>query len=206
MDIFSESTIRLSRVRLNDAAKLLSRAFWGDPFCAYLFPEEETRSVLSQKFYLLNLQHIMMVGEVHTTSSFKGIAAWRIFGAGSMKKVELESDPRSKLSTIMGEFAYARLMAANKMLNESHKRIMSMPHCYLLFLGVEPGHQGKGYGSILIDPLLKYADDKCLPCYLETMREENLLFYDKCGFRVVQAKELTDEGPFAWFLMRKPVK
>lgn len=206
MDVFTELPIRLSRVRLNDAAKLLSRAFWGDPFCAYLFPEEEKRSTLSQKFYLLNLQHIMMVGEVYTTSSFKGIAAWRFFGDDAGKKIEPKSDPRSKLAIAMGEVAFARLIAANKMLNESHKRIMPMSHCYLLFLGVEPGQQGKGYGSILISPILKYADDKCLPCYLETMREENLLFYDKHGFRVVQAKALTDDGPFAWFLVREPLK
>jgi GNAT superfamily N-acetyltransferase len=206
MDIFDEVAIKLTRPRELDAAKLLGRAFWGDPFAEYLFPDETERTVLEEKFYQLNLRHAMMGGEVYTTSSFKGIAAWRFFDDEKGKKVEQAADPRTRLQDAMGEEAFQRLLKANSMLNESHKRIMPVPHCYLAFLGVEPGQQGKGYGGILIDPVLKYADGKGLPCYLETMKEVNLLFYDKHGFKIVQAKQLPDDGPFTWYLLRKPVK
>jgi GNAT superfamily N-acetyltransferase len=206
MDVFDEAAIRLTRPRTMDAAKLLGRAFWGDPFSEYLFPDVSERTVLEEKFYLLNIQHAMIGGEVYTTSSFKGVAAWRFFGDEKSKKVEAVVDPRKGLAKAMGDGPFQRLMKANGALNESHKRIMPVPHCYLLFLGVEPGQQGKGYGGILIDPILRYADEKGLPCYLETMKEVNLLFYDKHGFKIVQAKQLPDDGPFTWFLLRKPVK
>ena len=205
MDIFDEVAIKLSRLRELDAAKLLGRAFWNDPFSAYLFPDETERTILEEKFYQLNLRHALMGGEVYTTSSFKGIAAWRFFDDERGRKVEQVADPRNRLPDVMGDEAFQRLLKANSMLNESHKRIMPVPHCYLLFLGVEPGWQGKGYGGLLIDPVLKYADKKGLPCYLETMQEVNLLFYDKHGFKVVQAKQLPDDGPFTWYLLRKPV-
>jgi len=206
MDIFEEDAIRLTRPRVMDAAKLLGRAFWSDPFSEYLFPEEAERKILEERFYLLNIQHAMTGGEVYTTSSFKGIAAWHFFGDEKRKKVEGAYDPRSRLEQVVGEEPFQRLVKASSALNESHKRIMPLPHCYLLFLGVEPGQQGKGYGGILIDPVLKYADEKGLPCYLETMKEVNLLFYDKYGFNVVQAKQLPDDGPFTWHLLRKPLK
>lgn len=206
MDVFNEAAIRLTAPRVEDAAKLLARAFWGDPCSEYLFPDECERMVMEEKFYLRNLEHAMISGEVYTTSSFKGVAAWRFFGDDGRRKVEGVLDPRNRLPGELGEAAYQRLIKVSSALHESHRRIMTDPHCYLLFLGVEPGHQGKGYGAMLIEPVLKYADEHGLACYLETNKEVNLLFYDKHGFKLVQAKEPCDNGPFTWFLVRKPVR
>lgn len=206
MEIYDEAAIRLTRPRLTDAAKLLGRALWGDPFYEYIFPDQVQRTVLAEKYFLLNIQHTMICGEVYTTSSFKGIASWRFIGDDKRRKVEGAADPLKRLSRAIGDDSFQWLMKANNALDESHGRIMTVPHCYLLFQGVEPGQQGKGYGGTLIDPVLKYADEKGLPCYMEIMRESSLLFYDKQGFKIVQAKQLPDEGPFTWYLVRKPAE
>ena len=196
----------MSRPRLQDAARLLGRAFWSDPWEAYLFPDESERTVLEEKYFLLTLRYSMMCGEVYTTSSLKGVAAWHFYGDKRGRLVDGESDPRRKLQVTIGDAPFQRMIQAVTSLIESHKRIMPMPHCYLQFLGVEPGQQGKGYGGQLIAPILKYADEKGLPCYLETMKEVNMLFYDKYGFKLVQAKQLPNEGPFTWHLVRQPIK
>ena len=73
---------------------------------------------------------------------------------------------------------------------------------YLLFLGVEPGQRGQGIGSLLIKPVLKRADEENLPCYLETMKEVNLAFYGKHGFRVADEKQIPNGGPHIWALLR----
>jgi GNAT superfamily N-acetyltransferase len=206
MEIFDEAVIRLTRLRLHDAARLLGRAFWGDPFIEYLFPDETDRTILEEKYYLLNIQHAMMEGEVSTTSSFRGIIAWCHIDDVEAKIIEGAADPLNRLKKAIGEGPFQRLMRAQSTLKESHRRIMTVPHCYVILQGVDPGQQGKGLGALLLDPILKYADGKGLPCYLETMRESNLLFYDKHGFKIVQAKQLNDDGPFTWHLLRKSTK
>lgn len=206
MDIKDEAVLRLTRPRLLDAARLLGRAFWSDPWEAYLFPDESERTIMEEKFFNIVLRYSMMCGEVYTTSSFKGVIAWHFYGDKRGRAVDGEADPRRRLRATIGDGPFERLMSAVPPLIESQKCIMPEPHCYLQFLGVEPGQQGKGYGGQLITPVLKYADERGLPCYLETMREENILFYDKHGFKLAQARQLPNEGPFTWHLVRKPMK
>lgn len=205
MEISDETIIKLSRLRLPDASKLLCRAFWSDPFIEYLFPDESERTTLTEKFYLLVIKRKLLTCEVNMTSPLTGIAAWRLYGAERIEYDENSSDSMRRMPYLVGEIPFLRLVATVRSLEEEHRRIMYMPHCYLNLLAVEPGQQGKGYGSLLISPILKQADEKVLPCYLATMRESNLLFYDKHGFKLIQAKQLLDEGPFTWFMLRKPV-
>jgi ribosomal protein S18 acetylase RimI-like enzyme len=79
------------------------------------------------------------------------------------------------------------------------------PHWYLATLGTDPGHQGCGVGSSLIDPVLRRADASALPAYLESSKEENIPFYQRHGFRVTQ--ELTvPGGPTLWSMQRDPAR
>ncbi len=50
---------------------------------------------------------------------------------------------------------------------------------------MKPARQGFGIGGMLIQPVLALADIDRLPCYLETMNEKNVLFYEKYGFKVM---------------------
>lgn len=206
METSDEAVIKLSRLRLPDAAKLLCRAFWSDPFIEYLFPDESERTILAEKYFLLNIRRKLMTCEVGVTSSLKGIVACHSYRGEKIKDEESASDPLRRMPYMIGDAPYERLVTAGKALEEERRRIMYMPHCYLYLLAVEPGQQGKGYGSLLIRPILEQADEKRLPCYLVTMRESNLLFYDKHGFKLIQAKQLPNEGPFTWSMLRKSVQ
>ena len=55
-------------------------------------------------------------------------------------------------------------------------------HWYLATLGVDPPHQGKGYGGRLLDAVLPRADEGGMPTYLETDKERNLAFYARHRF------------------------
>ncbi len=92
--------------------------------------------------------------------------------------------PRNRLPELMGAGPFERLMVITECIYAMHRSLVKGRHCYLLFLGVEPGQQQQGIGSLLIKPVLKRADEEGLPCYLETMKEVNLAFYGKHGFRV----------------------
>lgn len=49
------------------------------------------------------------------------------------------------------------------------------------------------------------ADADGLPCYLETMKERNVVFYEKHGFQVVVGDDLPKGGPHFW-TMKRPAK
>ena len=69
------------------------------------------------------------------------------------------------------------------------------PHWYLLLLGVDPAGQRQGAGSALLEAWLKQVDCDGARAYLETDRRENLDFYRRAGFEVLEAHEIL-ETPF----------
>ena len=202
MSLHSEKVVELPASRIKEAAVLLSEVFFDDPMAVFLFPDSGERRNLQPSFYELNIEHAAVGGELYTTSSFKGIAIWRFPGDGTRQKVDAGKDPRNSLPDLMGAGPFERLMVIVESTYAMHKDLVKGRHCYLLFLGVEPGQQQRGIGSLLIKPVLKRADEENLPCYLETMKEVNLAFYGKHGFRVADEKQIPNGGPHIWALLR----
>ena len=66
------------------------------------------------------------------------------------------------------------------------------PHWYLATLGVEPGFQGGGRGSALLECWLEAVAADALPAWLETDREANLGFYRRVGFEVALEVSVLD--------------
>jgi ribosomal protein S18 acetylase RimI-like enzyme len=204
MNLPDEKVVVLPTSKINEAAVLLSKVFWDDPMTRFLYPDTAERKDLQPSFYVLNMEHAAIGGELYTTSSFKGIAVWRFPGDDTRRKVDSDKDPRNGLPEAMGAGPFERLMIITECIYAMHKSLVKEKHCYLLFLGVKPGQQQNGIGSLLIKPVLERADEEGLPCYLETMKEVNLAFYRKHGFLVADEKQVAGGGPHIWALLRSP--
>lgn len=77
------------------------------------------------------------------------------------------------------------------------------PHWYLGLIGVDPAFQGKGLGTALISYRLQQCDESHMPAYLETQKPENVPYYERFGFRVLE--EIRHEGcPSLWIMWRDP--
>jgi GNAT superfamily N-acetyltransferase len=59
------------------------------------------------------------------------------------------------------------------------------PHWYLPLIGVDPFHQGKGYGTALMQHALVPCDQDHLPAYLESSNPKNIPLYERHGFAVL---------------------
>lgn len=57
------------------------------------------------------------------------------------------------------------------------------PHWYLPLIGVDPAHQGKGYGDVLMRHALARCDRDRLPAYLESTNPRNVSLYLRHGFK-----------------------
>ncbi|MHA1219819.1 MAG: GNAT family N-acetyltransferase [Candidatus Heimdallarchaeaceae archaeon] len=83
-----------------------------------------------------------------------------------------------------------------------HKTLVNEPHWYLASIGVDPGHQGKGYGSKLIKTMLKRAENEDFPVFLETNFGENVPLYEHLGFEVIDERTVPDTDITNWAMLK----
>lgn len=77
-------------------------------------------------------------------------------------------------------------------------------HSYLVAIGVDPIHQGRGIGGDLMAPILKRSDRLNIGTYLETCNADSLFFYERFGFEVRREIKLPGNLPVLWTLWREP--
>ncbi len=81
---------------------------------------------------------------------------------------------------------------------------MTVPHWYLMALGVDPAHQGEGFGSALVRAGTRRADRDQVPIYLETETGLNVAFYGRLGFVVIDELDLAELGLRFALMLRPP--
>jgi ribosomal protein S18 acetylase RimI-like enzyme len=77
------------------------------------------------------------------------------------------------------------------------------PHWYLPLIGVDPFHQGKGYGSALMQHALVPCDRDHTPAYLESSNPKNIPLYERHGFEVLGTIQVGTSPPI-FPMLRKP--
>jgi GNAT superfamily N-acetyltransferase len=180
-------------------ALALTRAFEDDPVTQWVYASEPKRPRWSERFFAWQIKRLLPQDVSWTTDDGLGGAAlwalpdrWRETGRETLSLLRL---------TLPG--VLPRLPRVLRGLGQVEVRHPAERHLYLAVLGVEPDRQGQGVGSALIRPGLDLCDRELLPAYLETGKEENLAFYGRHGFRVVDRIDLP-KGPPVWFLWREP--
>lgn len=75
-------------------------------------------------------------------------------------------------------------------------------HWHVGPVGVEPALQGNGVGGALLRHFVARMDDEGEIAWLETDKPENVVFYRRHGFDVVEEAEA--HGLVTWFMRRAP--
>jgi ribosomal protein S18 acetylase RimI-like enzyme len=198
-------TIWLTRHEIRPASEVLARAFYEDPQSVYFYPDLAERSKRLRYAFEFTVRYGVLYGEVHATSeNLEGIAVW-VRSEAAEKTLPRLIRCRG-LSTIVkvGWDVYRRQQPIEEYIDMMHKRCAPFRHWYLDPLGVEPRHQGKGYGSRLMREMMKRVDGEGLPIYLYTTREPNVRMYERYGFNVVGEGELPGTGIPHWSMVREP--
>jgi len=196
--------VALRREQINDAGRVLGRAFHTNPGFVWALPDESARPRKLTWFMEMGTKAGDKYGEVYTTpGDVEGAAVWlppgkTTLGIGQLLTVGFLAAP---LKWGIGPFM--KFMGVINRFEHLHKEAMPGDHWYLFLLGVDPPRQGQGVGSALIQPVLRKADASGLPCYLETDKPEDVTFYEKHGFAVV-VKEQFPNGPSFWTMQRPP--
>lgn len=96
-----------------------------------------------------------------------------------------------------------RLDAAIAAEQGSHPR-PATNHLFLETMGTVPSHWRQGAGTAVLAPGLEVADQRGIWCALETSTEENVEFYRRSRFEVVDHRTVADGGPDVWAMQRPP--
>jgi len=86
--------------------------------------------------------------------------------------------------------------------SEWARRDPPSPHWHLGPVAVEPPFQGKGIGGAMLSAYCVCMDQKQTLAYLETDKRENVGFYQRFGFRVIEEGQVL--GVPTWFMSRAP--
>ena len=193
---------RLTESQYPQVGALYGRAFYDDPLYKYIFPDDSTRE--SQVAWELGLtaRYGLRFGEGYATPNVEGCAIWLPPGQTDFTEERMAQVGITNPAAHLGTESGARFQ---KFVDESeyyHRQVAPGPHWYLVILGVEPAHQGRGLGRALLAPMLARAEAGRYPVYLETAHESNLDFYAKFGFSVKAEAPLSGGGAYLWYLVR----
>lgn len=198
------SSLEQAAVRLAGPADVppltasLVAAFADDPIVTWSFPHPARRPRGASRFFSLALKHHVPQDVTWTAQRGEGGALWALPGRWH----------RSTIDTLRLCLGCAPSIGRRSPrvawgLSGVERRHPTAPHLYLAVLGVHPSAQGRGLGSALLAPGLALCDEERLPAYLETGKEENLRFYARHGFRVIDELRLP-AGPRVWRMWREP--
>ena len=181
-----ESLFRIDLSLVEPASMTCARAFADDPLTAYLIADENKRVNLHYTFEVPLRISAMGGAEAYATSpEFEGIAIWMPSGTKQPLSMMLQAgNPRLPLRC--GWRYFLRDAAMLRQCEKLRRKYAPPRHLYLGLLAVAPEHQGKGYASALLKPMLKKLDEEKMACYLETQNLKNVAMYRHFGFTQVQ--------------------
>ncbi|HVU01693.1 MAG TPA: GNAT family N-acetyltransferase [Polyangiaceae bacterium] len=194
----------LDPANLSDTAWVLARAFRDNPGMLALLPGATEEVRLRKLGPCMDgfTRSVVRYGTVEVVKDGgQVVAAALSFPPGRFPPPFWATVIQSKGPILAGPRAALRSARLDQ---EMRKRHPHYPHHYLWILGVEPGRQGQGLGSVLLRSLSAKADADGVPCYLETDKPTSVKIYQRHGYEVVAEDELPPVALKLWF-MNRPV-
>lgn len=197
-----ENLIPVDKKLVKPAAITVARAFKDDPETIYLIPDEKKRENL--RYALEFFISIARFGqeEAYTTSlECEGVALWSHSDHKMPFWAAFTANPFPSLRC--GWRFISRQVEANHVAVDIKKKYAPARHIYLSLLAVDPSHQGKGFASALLKPMLKRLDENSMPAYLETQNMKNVKMYEHFGFKLVYETALYDGNYPIYAMLRE---
>lgn len=182
-------------------ARTLANAFLDDPVMALVFGGTVPKPRATRFFEIMGrvqLHH----GHTYLTGGDEAAAIWAPPGRWKLPAMDIVKNTPGLLR-VMGW----RFPSSLKILNALEKNHPNEPHYYLEFIGTDPAHQGKGFGSELMRPMIERCDTEGVGAYLESSKESNVAFYGRFGFettKVIHHRNPAGEPVPQWLMWRDP--
>ena len=156
---------------------VITLAFSTDPMARWTFPDPATYlrvwPEMVHAFGAKGFAH----GAAHLVADGTAAAMWMPPG------VNPDSE---RLGALVEEHAPRERRAdLDRLFDQMERHHPSEPCWYLPLIGVDPGCQGRGYGSALLRHALAQCDRERMPAYLESSNPRNISLYQRHGFEII---------------------
>ena len=197
---------RMQRSETTAVVAALARAFYDDPLFGYFLPDLVAQSKGLLHYMRAAVADAAPFGEIwiaHTDGKIACGAVWLPPGAYPRGfRRELMTNVRAVPAFIRTGRRLSGALRLLGTLDKAHHEIHE-PHYYLGILGTDPVYQRTGGGSAALQPVLDKCDTEGVAAYLETQKEDNLAYYARHAFELIQKVEVAGVPP-VWTLLRKP--
>lgn len=160
------------------AIATIALAFAGDPMMRWSFGDAAQYWAIALKFIRAFGGNAFVHNSADQTGNMAAVALWL------PPNVEPDADA---MGEIFGSFE--RSPESDKdgqsLFEQMNKFHPKEPHWYLPLIGTDPIHQGKGYGSALMEHAMRRCDRDRMPAYLESSTSSNIPLYERFGFQVI---------------------
>lgn len=187
-----------------DGESMLGRAFEDDPLVVHVMPDERRRRAAAARIQGGMLRYGHLYGEVDSLSDMGALAVWLRPEEPHMTVPRMIRAGGLWVPFALGFEAVRRLWRYSRLKEALRREVAAGPHWYLVVLGVDPLRQRSGVGRTLLGLGLARADSGSYPAYLETLKEENVPFFERHGFEVRAGAWLSSGGPRVWAMVRPP--
>ncbi len=180
---------------LDAVAATLARAFADAAFVRAAVPAEGYERRV-RELYALYARVAHEQGEVWVADDGAAAALWIPPGGGG----ETDAATSARLAELYGD-RLERFLAAAEM---AEARRPAEPHWYLAAMGTAPERQGQGLGGAVLAPVLERCDAEGVLAATDTSTPDNVRFYGRRGFAVVDEWDEPGGAPHVWLLARPP--
>ena len=176
---------------LSTIAQVLAESFADDPSFNLVFPQTPDRSSAIRAFFEPFVADASKRGKIIMAPNSQGVCIWypaevEIFDKQFEQMVVEIIEILAKVAgTETAQFWQYLIEQVGRHEPQQH-------HCEVFFLGLKPSARGKGIGQDLLKPVLNYADENQVPCYLVSSNTRNISFYERHGFAKYCPIKITD--------------
>ena len=173
------------------ALNTIVTAFAADPLLRWILPSADKYLTHSAAVFDKFGGTAFAAGTAYQIGDFAGVALWV---PPSHAQHAEDEDPELSASL-------AQLIAPNRFEEVSSVLAQMQGYhpeddCwYLPLIGIDPGHQGRGFGAQLMKHALACCDEAGLPAYLESSNPANISLYQRFGFEVMGRIETETSPP-----------
>jgi ribosomal protein S18 acetylase RimI-like enzyme len=186
-----------NEINQEQAIAVISLAFATDPLSRWIYPDPHQYLSYFPEVVRLFAGNAFEQGTGYYVDAFLGVALWLPPNVHPRDK-----ETETLLKQTVPEQHQENVFAVLKQMGDRHP---TEPHWYLPMIGVDPSHQGKGYGSALMQHALTRCDRENKLAYLETSNRRNIPLYKRYGFELLATIQIRSAPP-VFPMLRQPRK
>jgi GNAT superfamily N-acetyltransferase len=192
--------VEISRERLPETARMLTKGFIDDPLMRYLFAAQDDYPERLREFFRYNC-------EIHAEMSWPLVGVepcTRLAGAVAAASPEERPWPEElnqRYARFTARLTKPALDRIERYADRTNKHFPDQPLFYIGMIGVRPQSQGQGYARLLLEEIHRRSEahPRSTGVALDTENPANVPLYQGFGYQVVAKVKLDDFDVWCMF-------